>query len=319
MNKFIIDNVIVEKSDKDIQTGINYNFNEGFNLICGNNEAGKSSLMKFLKEGFFLTKGVDTGKIFFSVKNENNKKSYRADIKNASKKQERCKLYKEDNSPEDYNVIESFINQKYFEEGFTINLDDLMNLQYDNNLSLINVIKDPSGDKLNQFLQEINNQISDYVGVDGKPKKPLKDILDSIKNLSAQINSLSQKEDEYNKAIFSIKTLDEEISKLNKEEEYLNIIEQLNKENSELTEFETLKKNLLLEYNEKLYSNSENYIDLLHKSGQYDSNNETLQREKQRLETLDIKIKSELNTLISEYTISPSENDLKNFITNWHP
>ena len=48
MSKFVIDNVLIEKSDKDIQTGFNYQLSDGFNLICGNNEAGKSSLMNLV-------------------------------------------------------------------------------------------------------------------------------------------------------------------------------------------------------------------------------------------------------------------------------
>ena len=70
MTKFIIEKINIEKSNKDIPTGILYELSNGLNLICGNNEAGKSSLMKFIKEGFFRSSKTDNGKIFFSVNNK---------------------------------------------------------------------------------------------------------------------------------------------------------------------------------------------------------------------------------------------------------
>ena len=73
MPKFIIDNVIIEKSEKDIKTGVKYAFSPELNLICGRNEAGKSSLMQFLKNGFFRPPKIDTGKIFFSLYSQTQK------------------------------------------------------------------------------------------------------------------------------------------------------------------------------------------------------------------------------------------------------
>ena len=94
MGKFLIENILIEKTEKDIKTGEKYSLNDGFNLICGDNEAGKSSLMRFLKQGFFKTKGIDTGKIYFKI----NDKSYRADIKDAKSTDARCKIYDEENN-----------------------------------------------------------------------------------------------------------------------------------------------------------------------------------------------------------------------------
>ena len=67
MGKFVIDNILIEKTSKDINTGIKYDFTEGLNVIFGENEAGKSSLMKFIKDGFYKQKGSDAGKIWFSI------------------------------------------------------------------------------------------------------------------------------------------------------------------------------------------------------------------------------------------------------------
>ena len=112
MSKFVIENTIIEKSDKDITTGINYEFCSGLNIICGNNEAGKSSLMQFIKQGFFRPNKIDKGKIFFSIIEDNKKTNYRVDISNASKKDKRCIVYDNNNSQCDYSIIEELINQK---------------------------------------------------------------------------------------------------------------------------------------------------------------------------------------------------------------
>ena len=81
MNKFIINKVLIEKSEKDIEVNKDYSLSSGFNLLWGNNEAGKSSLMKFIKSGFFELKSknkrTEIGKIFFNFA----QKSYRAEVK----------------------------------------------------------------------------------------------------------------------------------------------------------------------------------------------------------------------------------------------
>ncbi|MBQ3640701.1 AAA family ATPase, partial [bacterium] len=136
MNKFIIKDILIENSTKDIAKGEKYSFSEGINFICGNNEAGKSSLMKFIKDGFFLEKGEDSGKIYFDIIRDNNKTSYRADIKLSAGKDGRCKIFDTASNPVPYSVIEQAINRKYFEQGFYINLDDL-NLVKNNDVSLI--------------------------------------------------------------------------------------------------------------------------------------------------------------------------------------
>ena len=90
MNKFIVNNILIEKSERDIKIGNSLEFTNGFNLVCGNNEAGKSSIMNFLKESFFLEKGTETGKIFFQI-NENGKKL----LIEAQKRQEQQRIYQQ--------------------------------------------------------------------------------------------------------------------------------------------------------------------------------------------------------------------------------
>ena len=318
MSKLIIDNIIIEKSDKDIKTGIKYKFSSGINLICGNNEAGKSSLMNFIREGFFRPIKTDTGKIFFSIINNNHEKQiYRADIKNSLKKADRCKLYDENNLSCDYSLIEKIINQKYFEQGFTINLDDLMSLQFDNNLSLVNIIKDPSGDKLNSILQKVENNISEYIGINGKPKKVISELLEEISNINKKINELSQKENQYNNIILTIHNYEEEIINLSQKEEYLNILINLKSTNAELQRLNEVHKHLNIDFNINLYNNKEKYIDIVQNVGKYESNFSILEKNKQKLENIITKINSNLNHLNYEYNLNTTEEELNNFIIDY--
>ncbi len=318
MSKLIIDNIIIEKSDKDIKTGIKYEFSSGINLICGNNEAGKSSLMNFIREGFFRPIKTDTGKIFFSIINNNHEKQiYRADIKNSLKKADRCKLYDENNLSCDYSLIEKIINQKYFEQGFTINLDDLMSLQFDNNLSLVNIIKDPSGDKLNSILQKVENNISEYIGINGKPKKVISELLEEISNINKKINELSQKENLYNNIILTIHNYEEEIINLSQKEEYLNILINLKSTNAELQRLNEVHKHLNIDFNINLYNNKEKYIDIVQNVGKYESNFSILEKNKQKLENIITKINSNLNHLNYEYNLNTTEEELNNFIIDY--
>ena len=318
MSKLIIDNIIIEKSDKDIKTGIKYEFSSGINLICGNNEAGKSSLMNFIREGFFRPIKTDTGKIFFSIINNNHEEQiYRADIKNSLKKADRCKLYDENNLSCDYSLIEKIINQKYFEQGFTINLDDLMSLQFDNNLSLVNIIKDPSGDKLNSILQKVENNISEYIGINGKPKKVISELLEEISNINKKINELSQKENQYNNIILTIHNYEEEIINLSQKEEYLNILINLKSTNAELQRLNEVHKHLNIDFNINLYNNKEKYIDIVQNVGKYESNFSILEKNKQKLENIITKINSNLNHLNYEYNLNTTEEELNNFIIDY--
>ena len=223
MGKLIIENIIIEKSDKDIKTGINYNFSEGLNLICGNNEAGKSSLMKFIKEGFFRVKGIDTGKIYFSIIDNENHSKYRTDIKDHRSQDQRCKLYDENNSEINYGFIEKTINQRYFEQGFTINLDDLMNIQNKDTSTLIDIIKDPSGEKLSDYIEKVKSGTKKILGDNGRLTKETNSILDKISLIDSQIKELSNKEALYNDAVQSIKAANEELDEIFKYEGFLNL------------------------------------------------------------------------------------------------
>ncbi len=317
MNKFTIDNVIIEKSDKDIKTGVKYNFEEGINIVCGKNEAGKSSLMKFLKGAFFCPNKIDNGKIFFSIWEKGLKKSYRADIKNDRKKDKRCILYNSDNETENYSLITNNINQKYFEQGFTINLDDLISLEYDNSKTLINVIKDPSGDKLGSYTKEYETQISKYMGANKKPKNTITEITDKINSLNIKISELSKKESDYNSYIMQIRKLDDEIQILEQKEKSSVIFTNLQQYNQSLLKYNDDLQKLISEFNEKLYQNKEIYLKIIQNTGKFESNIENIIKNKQKLEAVNVHLASDINRLNNDFNTRLDEEQIINFNINY--
>ena len=309
MNKFIVNNILIEKSERDIQTGKSYDFTNGFNLICGNNEAGKSSIMNFLKESFFLEKGTETGKIFFQV--DENGKKYRADIKPSSRKSDRCVLVDEDNNSVDYSFVEEYIKQNYFKAGFTINLDDLNSLE-SGKIDLVNVIKDPLNDKLGACLKTLNNEVSASLGVDFKPKKEVKDILTKIESINNQINELSQKEGEYNSVVEQINELNSQIDELKNIIKYLKLSSNLKSLEKDIND----KKNELnLEennFNEKLFENRNKSTDLFNRFGKYEINKSSQDKNKEKIEKQLQNIKEKFADLMFEYGLAFDEDVIKN-------
>ena len=317
MGKLIIENIIIEKSDKDIKTGINYNFSEGLNLICGNNEAGKSSLMKFIKEGFFRVKGIDTGKIYFSIIDNENHSKYRTDIKDHRSQDQRCKLYDENNSEINYGFIEKTINQRYFEQGFTINLDDLMNIQNKDTSTLIDIIKDPSGEKLSDYIEKVKAGTKKILGDNGRLTKETNSILDKISLIDSQIKELSNKEVLYNAAVQSIKTANEELDEIFKYEGYLNLCIKAEELKKQLNTTQKEYNGLYLNFNEKFFKDRETYLSILHNAGKYESNLSILAKDELKAETLRQKISLNKNRLNSDFALSMSETDVLNFVLDY--
>lgn len=313
MGKFVIDNVLIEKSEKDINTGVKYDFSDGFNLICGNNEAGKSSLMKFIREGFFKVKDIDTGKVYFRICDEQNTETYRADIKDARAKDARCKVFDSSDNACDYGLIEKSIKQKYFEEGFTINLDDLMKIQNKDTAEFIGIIKDPSGDKLNSYLENIKEEISAVIALDGKLKKSSKEILDKISSLDIKIKELTKKESSYFDALASIREIKSELSAIAQKEEYLKLRKELNILSEKLRGFVSDKEKLACDFNPKLFFNKSGYMDLIQMAGKYSSNLDIVRRSIQKIEAIEAKIAEDKMRLNIECGLTPSEESINSF------
>lgn len=317
MGKLLIDNVIIEKSNKDIKTGINYSFTEGLNLICGNNEAGKSSLMNFIREGFFRVKGIDTGKIYFSILNNDNYSKYRTDIKDARSTEQRCKLFDANNSVVDYSFIEKTINQKYFEQGFTINLDDLMSIQNKDTATLIDTIKDPSGEKLSEFLEKTKIEAKKILGDNGRLTKETASILEKISLLNSKINELSNKEVLYSNALQTLKMANEELEEICAKEELFNLILKSNEIRKQINVLDEEYKHIFLNFNEKLFNDKETYMSVIQNAGKYESNLNILARNNAKFEALVSKINLNMNRLNMEYALNVGEADVLNFVLDY--
>lgn len=317
MGKLLIDNVIIEKSNKDIKTGINYSFTEGLNLICGNNEAGKSSLMNFIREGFFRVKGIDTGKIYFSILNNDNCSKYRTDIKDARSTEQRCKLFDANNSVVDYSFIEKTINQKYFEQGFTINLDDLMSIQNKDTATLIDTIKDPSGEKLSEFLEKTKIEAKKILGDNGRLTKETASILEKISLLNSKINELSNKEVLYSNALQTLKMANEELEEICAKEELFNLILKSNEIRKQINVLDEEYKHIFLNFNEKLFNDKETYMSVIQNAGKYESNLNILARNNAKFEALVSKINLNMNRLNMEYALNVGEADVLNFVLDY--
>lgn len=183
MGKFVIQNILIEKSLKDIQTG-RYRFGNNFNLICGDNEAGKSSLMKFIRNGFFKTTKIRTekGKIEFEYKNS----SYNAEISDNTKPPV---IFDEYNQKCDETLLNNAFNEHCFDEGFTINLDDL-SISEKESLSFIEELKDPSNSLLKSYAEKLENEF--YSNVSRKTERLNPSITNKMKEIREIENKIKE-------------------------------------------------------------------------------------------------------------------------------
>ncbi len=317
MGKFVIDNILIEKTSKDINTGVKYDFTEGLNVIFGENETGKSSLMKFIKDGIYKQKGSDTGKIWFSINKNDQKLSYRADINTLKPLEQRCKIYNIiENTECPKNIIDNEIDKTSFEQGFYINLDDLMKIQNKSVSELIDLIKDPYSDKVKKYSAEIDDNIQQIIGKDGKLRKDFNGIVTQIKELNEKISELTKRETQYNNCLKTIEQLNNELETISKKEEYISLLENLKIDYTELeTKTEQLKR-LNSEFNQKLFERQKNISEILENSGTFYSNQNLIEKNNQKLEEIQNNIKSEKNNLISNYQLSLDDETIKNFVIN---
>lgn len=309
MNKFAIENVLIEKSDKDISLGIDYEFSNGINLICGRNEAGKSSLMNFIKMGLFPEKGEDVGKIFFTWKG----KKYRVDVNLKATNAQRCKLYELDNSQVDYSLIQSNMTEKDFKQGFFINLDDLMNVQSKSVDVLIDLIKDSSSKKLKEEVDKRKEAIKKVYGEKNRLTKVVQSILDEISSFNHQINELSNYESLYNSAISTINHLNEELNEISKKEEYVEIFSKIKALNEKLVSKKEEVQHLALNYNEKLFLDKQQCVDLLTSAVDYKHYLTRLDENNKILENLNIKINSNISSLNRDFFVNFTIENFLNF------
>ena len=214
-------------------------FDEGVNIICGLNEAGKSTLMDFIKS-VFVRKSTDAKGY---IKCECDGESFTLNTGNT-------KILKE--------------NEKYlngitahdFQTGFVINIDDLMFAKKSNAEELLNTIKDSSGNAVNQKKEEYSKNIYD-------PKKQkfsltnsngassnFKKQFENLKKLDSNIKDLMAKEDEYNRICSELDNTNNELKYIKEKNECAQKILEKNR-----LEFE--KNNIKI--NKKLIENKSDF------------------------------------------------------------
>ncbi len=250
MNKLVIKSVKINSvNGQNIPVK---EFSNGFNLVCGDNEAGKSTLMKFLKYGFFYPKDLNGDIVAYK-----NDTEYQIKIEGKkSKSNERIKIL----APLNTNINEFLegIDQNFYQKAFTINLDDIQNIDND----LFNLIQDHNAPALCEQKAKLNDEIRKFLTDKNKINKTLKEIIDSIKEKENKVRELQNKEEEYYSISTQIISLNKELKNLRAGIENKQIILK-NEENKKqiaalLDEATRLKK----EFNQKLYETKSVFYNL---------------------------------------------------------
>lgn len=162
----------------------NKNLYSGLNIICGNNEIGKSTIMEFIKN-ILIKKSDAKGYIKCSL--GGNDFQLRAE-KNKQK--------------ENLNYIN--INPHEYQAGFVINLDDLMFAKKTKAKDLLDTIQDLSGIAINDKEKEYYDYIYEakkqkfILTSTNQPSVNFKKQFEKLKTLDLKIQELKSKEEEYN-------------------------------------------------------------------------------------------------------------------------
>ncbi len=253
MNKFVINSVKINSVNG--QSLPLKEFTDGFNIICGANEAGKSTMMLFLKEALFSPKGF-SGEIEFTKSDT----KYQIKIDGNKSKNLRLKLL----APADKTVADFLdgLDRNFYQRAFTINLDDIKNIDTE----LFSLIQDHNAPFLAQYKAKLESEIRAYLTETWRPNKNLSGIIKSIENIDAQIRELSCKEEEYSKIVSKITTVCNEIDYTGKLKENK---EKVLSGDSLKLQLETLiKENEKLKncFNSRLYDNKQLFYDLSKKT-----------------------------------------------------
>lgn len=253
-------------------------FDEGLNIICGRNEAGKSTMMDFIKNIF--TKKSSSGKGY--LKCEHNGADFRL-ISGDTKKLKENEKYL------------SNINPREFNTGFVITLDDIMFAQKTKAEDLINTIKDSSGNLINSKQEEYYNFIhskQDFaLTPTNAPSVSFKKQFDYLKDLDKKIKELTSKEEEYNSICKNIENLETEIGVLN---------DKYNSAQISLLKTKAIEEKLRIKINEELISKKTDFEKLREDFGALNivksKENELKNRLELNQENINLKIK-EINKL----------------------
>ena len=203
MNKLVINSVKINSVN-----GQNLpikEFTGGFNIICGANEAGKSTMMKFLKEALFTPKDLSG-----DIEIEKSGTKYLVKVDGKKSKNARLKvLAPVDKSIEE--VLDGF-DRNFYQRAFTINLDDINSIDTE----LFGLIQDHNAPALAVCKSKLEDELREYLTETWKPGKKLSAISKKIADIDLQIRELSGKEEEYSKITSLVNTIQHEIETTHK-------------------------------------------------------------------------------------------------------
>ncbi len=310
MSKFIFESAVIDKSEKDILTGVKYDFSEKFNIVYGDNEAGKSSLMQFLKDGLFRKKGTDNGKIYFRL--TDSEKLYRADIRDNRKPELRCRVF-DNNSEVSYEIIENAVNKNYFNQGFTINLDDLMSIQNKDTDVLIHAIKDPSCDKLNEYYKLAQNKAKKIFGENNRLTKEVNEIYDKISVVNQKIKEISDNEDKYNAAVSGLEKIKNKILSLEQKEKDIQTVKNLMYSATIADKIRSGENIRDIRISGDLCVNSDEYYNFLQTAGKLETNNNLIIENESKTGSLKENIEPEIRELNNTFFINLSVKNIEQF------
>ena len=212
MRRFEVTEAQIDNSN-DIYNRLS-KFSGGLNIICGDNEIGKSTLMEFIKN-------ILTGK--------SNAKGY---IKCSSDGRE-LTLRAEKNKTKENGTLIPEINPYNYKAGFVINLDDLVFAQKSDSEKLINILKDSSGNAVNEKEKEYYDYIHDKkqnfpLTPTGSDSTKFRQQFEYLKSISKKITEAQAKEEEYTSICNSINQTEKELERLSEQLKSAEILSQKN-------------------------------------------------------------------------------------------
>ena len=258
-------------------------FKKGFNIICGSNEAGKSTMMNFLKNCFHEPLGL-IGDIDLSI--ENVKYQIKVDG-NQRKVDNRLKLLAPENKTlED---ILPQIDKSFYQKAFSINLDDIKNIDAE----LFEIIQDHNAKDIRKYKSKLEAEIKTYLTDKGKATKEVTTLQSKIKDIDININKLTLKEKDYYEISNSLKSTEADIAELNKKIENKKLFQA---ETAIKADIETITQSintLKLNFNPKLSENKQSFFDINNKTALIIKNIEELNT------IINSKLSNRINELLS--------------------
>ena len=253
MQKFEITEVQIDKFNDTYKQLVK--FEDGLNIVTGDNEAGKSTLMQFITN-IFINKSEADG----YVKCLCNDEEFVLDAKKSKRKNNLPCLEK--------------MTSKNFEHGFFIDLEDLMQIKKDSS-EILDIIKDSSGVEINNIEDIFSKSIKENFTSRNTATTALKKEFAKLKELNDKIKELQTNESEYNSKLEEITELKIKIEGLEKNIKFIDLALEIKDLKAKL---ETLK------INETLFNNRENFQAINQKFYQLKTEHTTVKENKSQIE-----------------------------------